>query len=237
MASTSPLHRKRAISGLLAVSFLASLLQATGALASADFTPARPVSNFQHLFSTDDYPASALRNNISGTVGYMVTVAADGTIAECTVTTTSGSNELDATTCNLLSQRARFDPARDENGQPVISNYSGRMTWQIPNGFPVIPRSVLVEFDVTADGKVENCQAHATPATPQVDQACNNIKEVIFPDAGEATKAPPHRRHVIFRDEVTIRDIPDKGGPATLIARPSDSRAPGTRKGAGAEHP
>ena len=45
---------------------------------------------------------------------------------------TSGSAVLDAMTCIVLRQRAKFKPARDVDGKPVHSYYDQRVTWQIP---------------------------------------------------------------------------------------------------------
>jgi len=50
---------------------------------------------------------------------------------DCTVTSSSGSPDLDAATCTNVTRRARFKPAL-ENGQPVQSTYSNRIRWVIP---------------------------------------------------------------------------------------------------------
>jgi protein TonB len=84
------------------------------------------------LFSDDDYPAAALRSEESGTTGYRLEIGANGRVTTCSVTSSSGSSSLDATTCRLLKQRARFSPATDSNGQPTADTYSGRITWRLP---------------------------------------------------------------------------------------------------------
>jgi len=40
---------------------------------------------------------------------------------------------LDDATCRLYSQRARFTPARDADGNPIPAQRTDRYHWQIPN--------------------------------------------------------------------------------------------------------
>jgi protein TonB len=83
-------------------------------------------------WATDaDYPSRALRANEQGTTGFRVTVGPDGRVTDCQVTSSSGSAELDATTCTLVTRRARFKPAL-QDGQPVAASYSNRIRWVVP---------------------------------------------------------------------------------------------------------
>lgn len=79
-----------------------------------------------------DYPASAIRAEEQGRVGISVQVGSDGRVTGCSVTATSGSPTLDAATCRLYRQRARFTPARDDAGNPVTASYSDRIRWELP---------------------------------------------------------------------------------------------------------
>ncbi|MEA3000001.1 MAG: periplasmic protein TonB [Sphingomonadales bacterium] len=94
--------------------------------------PARAKANLSSLFSDEDYPASALRNNESGTTGFRLQVGPNGRVTGCQVTSSSGSSALDAATCRLLTSRARFNPARDSSGQPTSDSVSNRIVWRIP---------------------------------------------------------------------------------------------------------
>ena len=69
-----------------------------------------------------------------GGVAFLLSVGADGVPTECKVTKSSGSASLDAGTCALLLQRARFTPARDEAGQPATGAFRSRINWEIPQG-------------------------------------------------------------------------------------------------------
>jgi periplasmic protein TonB len=51
----------------------------------------------------------------------------DGSVSDCRVTRSSGHRDLDERICRLIEQRFRFDPARDEDGQRVESDY---IQWQ-----------------------------------------------------------------------------------------------------------
>lgn len=78
-----------------------------------------------------DYPEGAAEAGISGTVGVRYLVWTDGRVRECTITRSSGSTELDATTCRLIEQRFRFRPSRDERGRPVPASIVENHSWMI----------------------------------------------------------------------------------------------------------
>jgi protein TonB len=69
--------------------------------------------------SLADYPPALRRAGIGGRVEVHINVAPNGRVSRCMVARSSGSPELDAITCRLLSQRYRYDPARDARGQAV----------------------------------------------------------------------------------------------------------------------
>ena len=108
--------------------------------ATLDETPratrmsARAKGSLVGLFSSDDYPSSALAANEQGTVGVSLTIGPDGRIAECNVTASSGSSALDSATCSILQRRARFTPAYDDRGEPTSDTYAQRITWSVPSG-------------------------------------------------------------------------------------------------------
>jgi len=77
----------------------------------------------------DDYPRAAYRARIGGIVTARLSIAADGRVAECRVSRSSGNPELDETTCRLIRQRFRYAPARDRDGNAVPSETGWRQTW------------------------------------------------------------------------------------------------------------
>jgi protein TonB len=94
--------------------------------------PQRARANLNSYFSTDDYPAAALRGNEQGTTGFSLTIGPNGRVEACSVTSSSGSSSLDQATCRILRSRARYTPARDESGNPTTGRDSGRVTWRLP---------------------------------------------------------------------------------------------------------
>jgi len=63
---------------------------------------------------------------------FTVQVGADGRVTSCNVTGSSGTPELDSTTCSLIQRRARFNPATNGDGQAVAGSWSSSVRWQIP---------------------------------------------------------------------------------------------------------
>lgn len=98
------------------------------------FTPTGAVPKGQPgLWATsNDYPSRALREEREGTTGFRVTVGPDGKVADCQITSSSGSSDLDAATCENVRRRARFTPAKDGDGNPTTGSYSNRIRWVIP---------------------------------------------------------------------------------------------------------
>jgi periplasmic protein TonB len=84
------------------------------------------------LFSTDDYPQSAIRNEEQGTTAVSLTIGTDGRVSGCNVSSSSGSGALDSATCSVIKRRARFTPAKDQNGNPIQGTGSARIKWVLP---------------------------------------------------------------------------------------------------------
>jgi protein TonB len=98
------------------------------------FEPARARANLGSYVSNADYPDSASRDGEQGTTRFRLSVGPDGRVTDCTVTGSSGSSALDATTCRLMKSRARFTPARDSNGNPATDNVASAIHWELPAG-------------------------------------------------------------------------------------------------------
>lgn len=91
-----------------------------------------PKGNPANWATTNDYPTRALREEREGTTGFRVTVGPDGRVTGCSVTSSSGSPDLDDATCQNVTRRARFNPATDGEGQPTSGSYANRVRWVIP---------------------------------------------------------------------------------------------------------
>lgn len=95
--------------------------------------PQRARASLGSYFSTNDYPAAAIRAEAEGTTRFSLAIAADGRVTNCTVTRSSGNAALDSATCRILRSRARYTPARDQNRNPTSGQDRGSVTWRLPS--------------------------------------------------------------------------------------------------------
>jgi protein TonB len=82
--------------------------------------------------TTDDYPPSAIRAEEEGTTGITWTINTQGRVENCRVTSSSGSKALDDAACRAITRRGRYSPALDQDGNPIASTQSRRVTWRLP---------------------------------------------------------------------------------------------------------
>jgi protein TonB len=77
-----------------------------------------------------EYPASAARRGLYGSVKVEVSVNAEGKVVGCSILITSGHKELDQAACTGMRKFAAFYPATDQHGQfntgfySIVINYS-----------------------------------------------------------------------------------------------------------------
>jgi protein TonB len=93
---------------------------------------AAPRGNPGDWVTVNDYRSSWINRGMTGTARFRLQVGADGRVASCSITVSSGHPELDAATCALVSKRAKFDPAKDETGARVPGSYSNAVRWELP---------------------------------------------------------------------------------------------------------
>jgi periplasmic protein TonB len=77
------------------------------------------------------YPARALREDREGRVGIRVEINADGRVTDCTVTSSSGTPELDQAACDGMRRYARYSPALDDAGNPTTGSASTAIVYRI----------------------------------------------------------------------------------------------------------
>jgi TonB family protein len=92
----------------------------------------RAAANLARYFSASDYPDVAVMNREGGSVQFALLVDPAGKVADCVVTESSKIPVLDAQSCNVLLERARFTPAVALDGKPARDAVVGRVTWRIP---------------------------------------------------------------------------------------------------------
>ena len=66
---------------------------------------------------------------IGGTVSVRYEVDPQGHVGACTVTRSSGNDDLDSQTCTLIQRRFRYEPARDEAGEATRSTVEEDHRW------------------------------------------------------------------------------------------------------------
>lgn len=123
----------------------------------APVTSATPAGNPGVWVTPEDYPATALRENAQGVTAFVLQINTVGRVAQCTVTQSSGSADLDETTCRVISERAVFVPARDNQGNPVEGRYASRVKWVVPRKPPQQAGEMLVSYIVEPDGTATGC--------------------------------------------------------------------------------
>jgi protein TonB len=64
---------------------------------------------------------------LSQTLGYTVTVAADGAVTDCTLSRKFRRAFINAQLCKAVAGSAQFAPARDAQGNAVASTYKGEV--------------------------------------------------------------------------------------------------------------
>ncbi|MEW4449156.1 energy transducer TonB [Qipengyuania sp. JC766] len=101
--------------------------------------PAVPIDR-ESWITIDDYPASALRQLQEGPVGVSMQIDSLGRVEQCEIRSSSGYAQLDDWTCRILTRRATFDPATDDNGNPQAGSYATVVRW-------VLPPDILEEED------------------------------------------------------------------------------------------
>lgn len=90
------------------------------------------VSGPRHLsgaIGRKDIPRAVWKARNRGNVVAHFTVGVDGLASNCQIRQSSGHPVLDETTCRLIEQRFRFEPARDARGRAVAQPYGWLQQW------------------------------------------------------------------------------------------------------------
>lgn len=157
--------------------FILAMLGAGGALADRA-QPVRPDGSPQSWITDDDYPAEAARRGESGITGVRLNIDAAGRVVGCTITGPSGSELLDRRACELLSERARFVPARDARGRAIASTFATRFRWNLPAlaVIPAEPFAMTVSLTINPDGGIVGCRTERRGTDPYpTTEPCNEI--------------------------------------------------------------
>ena len=99
------------------------------------FSPvaAKARNNPAGWLSDRDYRTGWIRRELTGTASFRLDIARTGQVTGCQITRSTGHAELDEATCKLVQQRAKFEPARGSNGEPVAGSFSSTVRWVLPD--------------------------------------------------------------------------------------------------------
>lgn len=98
------------------------------------FSPvsAKPRNDPGAWLSDRDYKSAWARRELTGVASFRLDISQTGKVTGCRITGSTGHSELDKATCALVQSRAKFEPARGSNGEPVAGSYSSSVRWQLP---------------------------------------------------------------------------------------------------------
>lgn len=145
---------------LLALSMLAGAHSAFAKARAPVPVAAKPLGSPGDWIGSGDYPATALRLDMTGATVFRLAVDATGKPRRCDIVESSGFDVLDTATCQRLMANARFTPSRDRAGRPTEGTYSNRVRWVMPLGgrLPVSERFASMLLSIDQTGNVTSCR-------------------------------------------------------------------------------
>ena len=105
----------------------------TPATKEARVAPARrrsPIGSAPQWIGGGPTDADNQQGRYQGTVALQVNVAPSGRVSNCAPVRGSGNAGLDALTCRLVRERARFTPALNPQGRPVVGQAYVTFVWE-----------------------------------------------------------------------------------------------------------
>lgn len=98
-------------------------------------TAAKPINDGGGLWlKPGDYPTAALRGALEGATRFVWAIGTTGRVEACHLVHSSRSAELGAVACRVVTERGRYEPARDAAGRPITSWAGSAINWIIADG-------------------------------------------------------------------------------------------------------
>jgi len=94
--------------------------------------PPRPLRPAQSYLKQADYPRTPLVSKLPATVWLALGIGATGRVKDCGIVHSSGWRWFDSASCLVMTERARFRPAKDANGHAVRGDIMQKLEWKRP---------------------------------------------------------------------------------------------------------
>ena len=129
--------------------------------------------------SDNDYPRAAYSAGEQGRVTVALSVDEAGEPQVCTVRATTAPASLAKLSCNLLIQRARFEPARDERGKAAAGEFVQGVQWSLPDPRVLGDSGYVTKFDISESGGIARCSVQGVGGQPldmQTASMCDQFR-------------------------------------------------------------
>lgn len=91
-----------------------------------------PRGNPGSWVSSKDYPGLLLERGVQGIIQFRLLIDADGKVSSCHIQQSTRPAEFDKKVCDIMTKRARFDPALDAQGRPIKSYWRSSFRFMMP---------------------------------------------------------------------------------------------------------
>ena len=91
-----------------------------------------PLDSPEKWIVSSDYPSNMLSAGQPALVNFRLSIGPDGVPTACHIQATTRPKEFDNAVCKSVMRRARFSPALDATGQPLVSYYQNNVYFRLP---------------------------------------------------------------------------------------------------------
>lgn len=92
-----------------------------------------PKSNPQDWIRSGDYPRTQLQKGQIAIIQFRLNIDTNGRATDCFIQRSIGDEAFDKAVCNNLLKRSEFNPALDNDGNPMDSYFIDKVRFQLPN--------------------------------------------------------------------------------------------------------
>jgi TonB family protein len=138
------------------------------------------------VLTGDDYPQEALEKDEQGTAHIRLTINPEGRVTECAVEKSTGSRSLDATSCRLYAERARYEPVAENEWPRVVHHQVKWAVFTAERGRSRNGWFQRTSFVIRKDGAVLSCLVESSDAA---DVNCSTPQPFAKETAAKYVKA------------------------------------------------